>query len=182
MCFCCKIYNRIKVAMREASPGPGSCIRNQAPVDLTSAIDNPEFIASLRHASSDSSGNPGPGPGNQDVPLEDYIFYCVQLGNVNQGYIVFKKGDLLGKQQINKFIKKFKTDIVRDIGFDFDYNYLWSNRINNTQLPKSGPLLENLSSSLLYNSILFKRAKNIPVSYDKVVTTLTITKITKIDI
>lgn len=132
--------------------------------------------------------------GTPELPLsglESSILFCVFLDNDVQGYIKIQnsKNEDIIKQNIKKlddFIMTIKISYLREIGYSSDYIYSWINLIDKVDdsIKNYSEEFENKedprSSKDVFKTILLKKGKNLPVAYDRKITTLKIKIISEI--
>ncbi len=115
---------------------------------------------------------------------DNSILFCVFLDNDVQGYIkIFNsENEDIVKQNIKKlddFIMSVKISYLREIGYSSDYVYSWINLID-----KIDDSIKNYSDEFenkdVFKTILLKKGKNLPVSYDRKISTLKIKIISEI--
>jgi hypothetical protein len=128
------------------------------------------------------AGSPVLGTGKKEK--DNSILFCVFLDNDVQGYIrIFNsENEDIVKQNIKKlddFIMSVKISYLREIGYSSDYIYSWINLID-----KIDDSIKNYSDEFenkdVFKTILLKKGKNLPISYDRRISTLKIKIISEI--
>jgi hypothetical protein len=113
---------------------------------------------------------------------QNYLLFCVLLDHDVIGYIKLinsQNEDIVKQNQkkINDFIKDTEISYLRELGFSNTYSYTWLTIYNDIKIYNNFNIDDIKQTETIYKSILIKKGKNIPVAYDRKISTLKIKKI-----